>query len=382
MTRKHLLVTNDFPPKVGGIQSYLWELWRRLPADSFAVLTTPYRGALEWDAAQPFRVVRSPEPVLLPYPWLASRIDALADEVGADLVVIDPALPLGAIGPRLRHPYGVVLHGAEVTVPGRLPVSRSVLGRVLRGADLIIAAGGYPADEGRRAAAVELPTTVVPPGVDTERFVPLGPTAKAAARQQLGLPVDAPVVVSISRLVPRKGMDTLIRAAARLRHRFPDLVVAVAGSGRDRARLERLVTETGAPVRLLGRVDDSALPALYGCGDVFAMLCRNRWGGLEQEGFGIVFVEAASAGVPQVAGHSGGAAEAVAHGETGLVVDPPDDAASVADAIAALLADPQRRAAMGHAARNRAETEFSYDVLAARLGQALADLDQRVEAGR
>src|SRR5690606_12200475 len=140
VTRKHLLVTNDFPPKVGGIQSYLWELWRRLPADSFAVLTTPYRGALEWDAAQPFRVVRSPEPVLLPYPWLASRIDALADEVGADFVVIDPALPLGAIGPRLRHPYGVVLHGAEVTVPGRLPVSRSVLGRVLRGADLVIAA--------------------------------------------------------------------------------------------------------------------------------------------------------------------------------------------------------------------------------------------------
>jgi phosphatidylinositol alpha-1,6-mannosyltransferase len=372
VTRKHLLVTNDFPPKVGGIQSYLWELWRRLPPDSFTVLTTPYRGAAEWDAEQPFRVVRSREPVLLPYPWLPARVDELADEVGAELVVLDPALPLGAIGPRLRHPYGVVLHGAEVTVPGRLPVSRPLLARVLRGADLVVAAGGYPAHEGERAARRALPTAVVPPGVDTSRFVPLDAQQKAAARRSFGLPVDAPLVVSISRLVPRKGMDTLIRAAARLRHRVPDVVVAIAGSGRDRARLERLVAETGAPVHLLGRVDDAALPALYGCGDVFTMLCRTRWGGLEQEGFGIVFVEAASAGVAQVAGASGGAAEAVAHGETGLVVDPPDDPATVADALCELLTDPARRAAMGDAARRRAETEFSYDVLAARLSRSLA----------
>jgi phosphatidylinositol alpha-1,6-mannosyltransferase len=178
--------------------------------------------------------------------------------------------------------------------------------------------------------------------------------------------------VSISRLVPRKGMDVLVRAAARLRHAHPDLTVAVAGSGRDRARLERLVAETGAPVRFLGRVDDDVLPALYACGDVFAMLCRTRWFGLEQEGFGIVFVEAAAAGVPPVAGASGGAAEAVAHGETGLVVDQPDDPAAVAQAIDALLRDPQRRAAMGRAARRRAETEFAYDVLAARLHAALA----------
>ena len=108
----HLLVTNDFPPKVGGIQSYLWELWRRLPPDSFAVYTTPHRGADAFDAAQPFRVIRAPEPVLLPYPWLASRIDRVADEFGADLVVLDPALPLGLVGPSLRHRYGVVLHGA------------------------------------------------------------------------------------------------------------------------------------------------------------------------------------------------------------------------------------------------------------------------------
>jgi phosphatidylinositol alpha-1,6-mannosyltransferase len=169
-----------------------------------------------------------------------------------------------------------------------------------------------------------------------------------------------------------------VRAAARLRHDVPDLVVAIAGSGRDRPRLERLVHETGAPVRFLGRVPDDALPALYACADVFAMLCRTRWLGLEQEGFGIVFVEAAAAGVPQVAGASGGAAEAVDHGETGLVVDQPDDPAAVAEAIGALLSDPVRRAAMGIAARRRAETEFAYDALAARLGAAI---EGAVDAG-
>jgi phosphatidylinositol alpha-1,6-mannosyltransferase len=372
VSRRHLLVTNDFPPKVGGIQSYLWELWRRLPPESFVVYTTPRRDAAAFDAAQPFRVIRSPEPVLLPYPWLARRIDRVADEIGADLVVLDPALPLGLVGPSLRHRYGVVLHGAEVTVPGRLPGTRPLLARVLAQADPVIAAGCYPAAEGEHAARGPLPTTVVPPGVDTERFVPLDHAARAAARRTFDLPVDAPVVVSISRLVPRKGFDTLVRAAARLRHRHPDLVVAIAGAGRDRARLEQLARECGAPVRFLGRVPDEQLPALYGCADVFAMLCRTRWMGLEQEGFGIVFVEAAACGVAQVAGASGGAPEAVLHGETGLVVDEPGDPAAVADAIGALLADPARRAAMGAAARRRAVEEFAYDVLARRLAATMA----------
>lgn len=367
----HLLVTNDFPPKLGGIQSYLWELWRRLDPASFTVLTTPYDGADEWDAAQPFRVVRTPEKVLLPTPSLARRIDALAAEVGAHLVVLDPALPLGLLGPRLARPYGLVLHGAEVTVPGRLPGSRALLGHVLRGAAEVVAAGGYPAAEGERAAGRPLPVTIVPPGVDPDRFRPLDDEQRAKARALFDLPADGRVVVSLSRLVPRKGMDILIEAAARLAPERPDLVVAIGGGGRDRPRLERLVARTGAPVRLLGRVPDADLPALYGCADVYAMLCRNRWAGLEQEGFGIVFLEAAACAVPQVAGNSGGAAEAVADGETGLVVDDPTDVGAVAGALAALLDDAPRRAAMGAAARRRAERELSYDVLAARLAGVL-----------
>ena len=375
--RRHLLVTNDFPPKVGGIQSYLWELWRRLPADSVAVHSTPYEGAREFDAAQDFAVSRSREPVLLPTPMVSRRVGRLAEAHRADLVIWDPALPVGHVAPKVELPYAVVLHGAEVTVPGRLPGTRQLLRRVLRGASLVICAGRYPAAEAERAAGRPLPTVVVPPGVDTARFQPLDSAERASVRQELGLPVDAPLVVSVSRLVPRKGMDTLIRAAARLRDRVPDVVVAIAGSGRDRARLEGLIASTGAPVRLLGRVPDEVLPGLYGAGDVFSMSCRNRWGGLEQEGFGIVFVEAAAAGVPAVAGESGGSAEAVVHGETGLVVPRPDASDQVADALADLLDDETRRREMGRRARQRAEIEFSYDVLAARLRSGIDDAELR-----
>mgnify|MGYP003339041843 CR=1 FL=1 len=154
----------------------------------------------------------------------------------------------------------------------------------------------------------------------------------------------------------------------------PDLVLAIAGGGRDEQRLRRLAEELGVPVRFLGRVSNEALPALYGCADVYAMLCRNRWAGLEQEGFGIVFLEAAACGVPQVAGDSGGAAEAVDDGVSGIVVRRPDDAAEVAAAFTRLLDDPDLRRRMGAAGRERAVAEFSYDVLAHRLGIALGAL--------
>ncbi len=373
MTR-HLLVTNDFPPKIGGIQNYLWELWRRLPPDDVVVHTTPYKGAEEFDAEQAYKVVRSREPWLLPSPVLARRVDRLADRHEADLVLIDPAVPAGLIGPHLRHRYGVILHGAEVTIPGRVPVGRQLLSRVLERAVGVIAAGGYPAAEAERASRRALPTTLVPPGVDVNRFVPLDQAQRAAARSRLGLPADGPLVVSVSRLVPRKGMDTLIRASVEIRRRHPQLTVAIAGKGRDTKRLGALIEELDAPVQLLGRVDDSLMPSLYGCGDVFTMLCRSRWGGLEQEGFGIVFLEAAAAGVPQVAGRSGGAHEAVADGVTGLVVDNPTDVSEAASRISDLLDDEPSRAAMAAAGRRRSVEEFSYDVLARQLAAAINEM--------
>jgi phosphatidylinositol alpha-1,6-mannosyltransferase len=370
----HLLVTNDFPPKVGGIQSYLWELWRRLPPERVTVLTTPYPNARTFDAEQAFAVHRTRTPVLLPTPGLARRINRLADRSGSKLIVLDPALPVGALGPYLDRPYAVVLHGAEVTVPARLPGSRQALRPTLAKADLLIAAGGYPATEAAELLQDGAPPVVnVPPGVDTDRFRPLSEDERAAARARFGLPEDGLVVVSVSRLVRRKGMDLLIAAADRLKHRYPALRVAIGGSGSEGDRLRKDAKARRAPVTFLGRVPDADLPALYGCADVFAMLCHNRWGGLEQEGFGIVFLEAAACGVPQVAGDSGGARDAVADGETGIVVADPTDTDAAAQALERLLGDAELRARLGQAARRRAVEEFDYDVLAARLDAALQE---------
>jgi len=377
----HLLVTNDFPPKVGGIQAYLWELWRRMDPSTFAVLTaSSHPGAAGFDAEQKglgFRIERVANPVLLPTPATARRIRSMAEELGASLVVLDPALPLGLVGSSLGGlPYAVVLHGAEVAVPGRLPGSRQALAHVLSRSVLAICAGGYPAAEARRVAGDAMPPVVeVPPGVDVDKLRPLNAAARRKARSALGLPLEGPLVVSLSRLVPRKGMDVLIDAAAALAPSFPDLTVVIAGSGRDRARLDARVRDRRAPVRMLGAVPEQELPLLYGVADVFVMACRDRWLGLEQEGFGIVFLEAAACGVAQVAGRSGGADEAVVHGKTGLVVDDPGDPGRVAGALRRLLTDDELRRSMGRAARRRARTGFAWDLLAHRLAAALQDVE-------
>ena len=382
---KHLLVTNDFPPKVGGIQNMLWELWRRLDPNSFAVLTSPYDGSREFDATQAFRIERIREPVLLPHPVMVRRIEQLAREFGAEHVVLDPALPLGLVGRSLSLPYSVMVHGAEITVPGRLPGSRQALAHVLRGATQIFASGRYPAAEARRAAGRELAIVQIPPGVDTQRFHPLDDAARRAAREKFGVAPHAPLVVGVSRLVPRKGFDVAIKAVAEVARRaragaprsstiaqkLEGLTMLIGGTGRDQDRLQKIIDETGAPVRLLGRVSNDDLPLLYGCADVFMMLCRNRWAGLEQEGFGIVFAEAAACAVPQIAGDSGGAAEAVADGETGYVIADPNDVNAVVERLTALLEDDRARGAMAMASRARAVAEFDYSVLVARLRTTL-----------
>lgn len=373
MTIKHLLVTNDFPPKVGGIQSVLWEWWRRLPSDSFTVLTSPHPDAKRFDADQPFEVVRTREPVLLPHPIMVKRVNRLVQSTGAELVVLDPAVPLGLIGPHLDVPYDVVLHGAEVTIPGRLPVTRQLLNRTLRHARQVISCGEYALAEAERSIRRSLPGVVLYPGVDTQRFRPADAPVISEFRERHGISADAQLVVGVSRLVPRKGFDTLIEASAMLKNEFPNLHVLIAGSGRDSKRLQSVINRTGAPAQLLGRVADEDLPTLYGAADVGAMLCRDRWFGLEQEGFGIVFLEAAACGTPQLAGRSGGSNEAVVDGETGVVVDRPTDVGSVARSLAELLRNASLRAKMSTNSRQRVLDEFTYDALSARLSEVLSD---------
>jgi phosphatidylinositol alpha-1,6-mannosyltransferase len=375
---RHLLVTNDYPPKTGGIQVYLHELWRRLEPGRAVVLTArSHRDAARFDAGTEVVVERVATRTLFwPSPRSRRAIEAAIERHQPELVLLDPAWPLGLLGPFLSRPYGVVLHGAEVAIPGRLPLLRHSLRFVLARAAVAVCAGGYPEAEARRNAGASMPPVVqVPPGVDTERFTPRPAPERAAVRRRMGLGDSGPLVVSYSRLVPRKGMDTLIEASVRLRASHPDLRVAIGGAGRDRRRLERLARRLDAPVRFLGRVPDDDLPGWLAASDLMVMDCRSRWAGFEQEGFGIVFVEAAACGVAQVAGRSGGSHEAVIDQVTGVVVADSRRADRLAEAVVSLLDDDERRARYGAAAREHAVAALDWRVLAARLGAQLASFD-------
>ena len=368
---RHLLVTNDYPPKVGGIQSYLWEIYRRLPQDKVVVYTTPHPDSESFDQKQTHKIIRSKQRVLLPTRQVANQIRSLAEVENIDFIMYDPAVPIGILGPKIGIPYGVILHGAEVTIPGRVPIARSLIANVLQHAKLVVTAGDYSTKEAIRAAKQNLPVCVIPPGVDIDRFKPLDEQARSTIRERFNFKDDDEVILTLSRLVPRKGMDVLISATSELMKTRPRVHLLIAGTGRDLRRLKALAQSTNAPVTFLGFVSDDEVAELYGMADVFGMICRVRWGGLEQEGFGIVFLEAAACGVPQIAGRSGGADEAVLEGETGFVVDNPTDSNAVKQALEQLLTDSETRQEMGRNSRARAEKEFSYDYLAIKYWEAL-----------
>ena len=375
---RHLLVTNDFPPKTGGIQVYLHELWSRLEAGRASVLTaSSHPDAARFDASSHVVVERVATSTLFLPTWRAYRdIEAAIDRHQPDLVLLDPAWPLGLLGPRLSRPYGVVLHGAEVAIPGRIPLVATSLRYVLKHATVAICAGGYAEAEVRRIAAEYTgPVIQIPPGVDTSRFTPLSRVERHQVRADLGFGEDEFLIASYSRLVPRKGMDTLIRASARLAESLGQVRVVIGGEGRDRARLERLAEKLRAPVTFLGRVDDDLLPRWIAASDLMVMDCRSRWFGLEQEGFGIVFVEAAACALAQVAGRSGGSDEAVLDGVTGVVMANPRSDRDLADTISELVLDEDRRCAYAQRARELAQANFAWDVLANELSTRLAPFD-------
>ena len=373
---RHLLVTNDYPPKVGGIQSYLWEIYRRLPQDKIVVYTTPHPDSESFDQQQTHKIIRSKQRVLLPIKQVANQIRSVAKDEDIDFIMYDPAVPIGILGPKIRIPYGVILHGAEVTIPGRVPIARALIANVLQNAKLVVTAGDYSTKEAIRAAKQDLPICVIPPGVDVDRFKPLDEQTRSAARGRFNFRDDDEVILTLSRLVPRKGMDVLISATSELVKTRPRVHLLIAGTGRDLRRLKALAQSTNAPVTFLGYVPDDEVSELYGIADVFGMICRVRWGGLEQEGFGIVFLEAAACGVPQIAGRSGGADEAVLEGETGFVVDSPTDSTAVKQALEQLLVDSEIRKEMGRNSRARAEKEFSYDNLGIKYWEALLKQQQ------
>jgi phosphatidylinositol alpha-1,6-mannosyltransferase len=363
-----LVVTNDFPPRAGGIQTFVYELARRQWPESLVVFAPNWPGAAEFDAAQPFPVIRHTERTLLPVPSVSRRICEIAVAENCTSVWFGAAAPLALLGKALRSRTGVQrviasTHGHEAGL-SRLPVTRQMLQRIAHSADAVTFLGDYT---GRRLAPALKATRLVhlPPGVDTKCFHP--GVDGSSVRSGLDL-TGRPTVVCVSRLVPRKGQDILIRALPRIAARVPDTALLIVGGGPDMPRLQRLAASTGVAddVVFTGAVPAEELPAHYAAGDVFAMPCRTRYGGLDVEGLGIVYLEASAMGMPVVAGDSGGAPDAVREGETGYVVDG-RSVEQVADRVAGLLADPRRARTMGHRGREWVEQDWQWDVLAARL---------------
>jgi len=365
---KLLIVTNDFPPKVGGINNYVAHLARRFPPGEVTVFASDWPGSPEHDSAFPQKVVRWSSRSMYPTPAVRDQVEQLVRSERADIVLFGAAAPLAMMGPgilrRTGVPYAAFTHGVEIWA-GQVPVTRSVLSSVGRHAALLFGVSNWTTDLLRAAVGPEPRIELLPPGVDDALFNTSVSDALVRERHVLG---DGPVVCCVSRLTLRKGQDKVIRALPWILMDYPDVRFLVVGTGPDVERLQALTHRKRVVdnVVFAGEVPDRELPSYFRAGDVFAMPCRTRKWGLEVEAFGAVFLQASAVGRPCVAGDSGGAPEAVLHGETGLVVDG-NEVDEVAEAILAILDDPERASKMGAAGADRVQREFTWDAVAGRL---------------
>ncbi|MFQ6229153.1 glycosyltransferase family 4 protein [Nocardia sp. NPDC002869] len=370
-----LLVTNDFPPRPGGIQSYLQALAGQLPPDDLVVYAPRWRGDshTRFDANQPFQVVRHPTTLMLPTPAVLRRARKVLRAEGCESVWFGAAAPLALLAAPLRragaHRILASTHGHEVGW-SMLPAARQALRVIGDHTDVVTYVSKYTRRRFAAAFGPDAALEYLPPGVDTETFRP-DPAARAELRKRYGLG-DRPTVLCLSRLVPRKGQDVLLVAMHRIKERIPGAVLVIAGSGPYEDRLRGFADALGLAddVVFTGRVPAAELAAHHTLADVFAMPARTRGAGLDVEGLGIVYLEASATGVPVVAGTSGGAPETVLDGKTGRVVDG-RRADHVADAIADILADRDVAAEMGSAGRAFVERQWRWDTLGARLRQLL-----------
>jgi phosphatidylinositol alpha-1,6-mannosyltransferase len=376
VSERTLVVTNDFPPRQGGIESFVISLARRLPPEQVVVYTASMPGDGAVDAALPFPVYRDRTGMLLPTPRVARRARQILRAEGATSVLFGAAAPLGLLADGLRDAGArrivALTHGHE-TWWARVPGARQALRRIGDGCDTLTYLGDYTRGVISGALSPEAAARMVqlPPGVDPEVFRP--GCGGAEVRARLGIDPERPVVVCVARLKPRKGQDTLIAAMPEVLEQVPDALLLIVGGGPDRDRLERLVDARGVrpAVHFTGPVPWEDVPPYVDAGDVFAMPCRTRRLGLEPEALGIVFLEASATGLPVVVGDSGGAPDACRDGETGYVVDGTSPSA-VAARVAELMLDKATARAMGERGRRWVHDAWHWDSLAARLRELLA----------
>lgn len=374
-----LVATNDFPPRAGGIQTYLAQLLAGLDAE-VTVVAPAQAGDAAYDAGLTYRVRRYPGGWVLPgRRYMRFLVDA-ARAAAADVVLFGAPLPLALAGPAVRRatgsPYLVLGHGAELVVPARLPVGRQLLRRGLAQADGVVVTTPYAAAL-VRGVAPDVTPVVIGAGVDLDRFRPGRDGRPVRDRHRVG---RNPVVFCVSRFSARKGQDKLVRAAARLARTGTPVDLLFAGTGRRVRKVQRLDTRLGTGAVFAGEVSDAELPEYHAAADVFAMPCRTRWWGMDVEGLGLVFLEAQACARPVVAGRSGGAPTALVDGETGHVVDGADPA-DIARALADLCFRPDR-SDLGLAGRRFVEKEWAWPDTRGRLLAACgAALERRTATG-
>jgi len=366
-----MIVTNDFPPRQGGIETFVATIAGGLPADQVVVYTSRTRGQELNDAQLPYPVLRDPASMLVPSPPTRRRVVEAFGAHGCDRVIFGAAAPLGLLARPLRAAGAKrivgITHGHELWW-ARLPGARHVLRRIGDDCDALTYLGEYT----HRVIAGALTSDVagrmvrMPPGVDTTVFrladdgVGANDDERRQLRSQWGIDVAAPVLICVGRLTPRKGQDTLVAAWPEVLAALPAARLVITGPGDDSA-LRSAATRLGVANRIVftGGVPHEQTPAFFAAADVFASPCRDRHAGLEVEGLGIVFLEASACGLPVIVGRSGGAVDTVLDGRTGVVVDPADVRA-VATAIIELLGAPARAAAMGRAGRKWVEREWTW----------------------
>ena len=381
-----LVVTNDFGPRAGGIETFIHGLLEQASKNqqrNFIVLTShqsPQDEVIKFDQKMwennRIRVVRDTAKVLLPTRRLAKKATDLFVAHKCENVIFGSSAPLGLLAKSLRRAGAkhivALTHGHEVWW-ARMPLFSALLRRIGAQADQMTYLGEFTRGAVANALLREDHSKLVhlPPGVDLTRFIP---AVKSLELQKKWGVEGAPVIVSIGRLVPRKGCDQLIKAMPEVLKQFPKSKLLLVGTGNYKKRLEKLVRNLKVQdsVIFTGRVAHELLPAYYRLGDIFAAPCRSRYGGLEVEGLGIVYLEASACGVPVIAGKSGGAPDAVLDGKTGILVNGRDHL-EVSAALIKLLADEKLRAQMGTAGRVWMEQLWSWEGIGTRFEEIISD---------
>jgi phosphatidylinositol alpha-1,6-mannosyltransferase len=378
MTEKIICITNDFGPRAGGIETFVIGLIERLPPGSVTVYTSQQGDTKAYDQnwLDQFgvKVVRDKSKILLPTPRVARAIKELISKQKIEVAFFGAAAPLALMAQSLRKAGArrivSLTHGHEVWWAKVWPF-KWAMRYIGNHVDHLTYLGDFTHKEIARSLSADAASAMVKiaPGIDVAHFAPQ--SSAVELRQSLGL-ANKKVIVSVGRLVHRKGQDSLITALPQILQHHSDAHVLLIGAGPHKKHLEDLVEKFSVQdaVTFIGRIQYADLPRYISVGDIFAMPSRSRLAGLEVEGLGIVYLEASACGLPVIAGKSGGAPDAVLEGETGITVDGRDPAA-IAKAVKFLFDDPIRAKEMGQRGREWINSSWHWDIWARKFVEIL-----------